>query len=167
MVASGTAPAIDQGISGAITTALSSKSIACAERSDSSSVSEHDGEGLVAGERRRASRGNHGGTTCAEAMAEHLDDLLQPSKHPRLGKNAGVSGRDADNGHHSEHGEDTTAVQQCGHLRILRMVTENKQPQQFRPFHVLHAHAYRDRGGNAGEHKQPNVHTQQRQHDDQ
>ena len=37
MVASGTAPAIDQGISGAITTALSSKSIACAERSDSSS----------------------------------------------------------------------------------------------------------------------------------
>ena len=33
----GTAPAIDQGISGAITTALSSKSIACAERSDSSS----------------------------------------------------------------------------------------------------------------------------------
>lgn len=49
-------------------------------------VSEHDGEGLVAGERRRASRGNHGGTTCADAMTEHLDDLLQPSKHPRLGK---------------------------------------------------------------------------------
>lgn len=86
---------------------------------------------------------------------------------PRLGKNAGVGGGDTDSGHHSEHGEDAAAVQECGHLRILRMVTENKQPQQFRPFHVLHAHAYRDRGGNAGEHKQPNVHMQQRQHDDQ
>ena len=94
-------------------------------------VSEHDGEGLVAGERRRASRGNHGGTTCADAMTEHLDDLLQPSKHPRLGKNAGVGGGDTDSGHHSEHGEDAAAVQECGHLRILRMVTENKQPQQF------------------------------------
>ena len=83
-------------------------------------VSEHDGEGLVAGERRRASRGNHGGTTCADAMTEHLDDLLQPSKHPRLGKNAGVGGGDTDSGHHSEHGEDATAVQECGHLRILR-----------------------------------------------
>ena len=100
-------------------------------------------------------------------MTEHLDDLLQPSKHPRLGKNAGVGGGDTDSGHHSEHGEDAAAVQECGHLRILRMVTENKQPQQFCPFHVLHAHAYRDRGGNAGEHKQPNIHTQQRQHDDQ
>lgn len=40
------------------------------------------------------------------AMTEHLDDLLQPSKHPRLGKNAGVGGGDTDSGHHSEHGED-------------------------------------------------------------